>query len=268
MHARKVHAFLAHGVKNSHLISQWQENVALQAEFGIAPGTLDFDALRRFAGLSIKVRHNGLRVHFPLTFRLMSIAKLEMDLFASYAEHLAGTERVLAADLGERTQGLIDFIAGWIDAETREHILLWDIMRHEQAIAFLTTVAMSADKQKKRCVQSLAAVGATSVPAIAGSLVLHEMRSNPRAVALELFRRPAKLAQIPLDEKYYCYWMPKAQLNIAILDLDAVSYFSIAAVDGVRSVADIYQVLCGRDDPSDAFLKSFSHLAATGILDF
>ena len=66
---------------------------------------LDLDSLRKFAGLAAKIRHNGIRDKLPLTFRLMSVAKLEIEVFAAYAEDCAQNGVRFAAAVDDKIAG-------------------------------------------------------------------------------------------------------------------------------------------------------------------
>src|SRR5258708_23978482 len=96
MNARNVQAVLAAGVQHPNLLSQWQTDPAFLRSKGIDPATIDLTALRKFAGLSIKVKHNGLRFDLPLTFRLMGLAGLDIGVFSAYATYCAENGRRLA----------------------------------------------------------------------------------------------------------------------------------------------------------------------------
>ena len=85
MNARRVHAVLAAGVEDPMLIAGWRTEPARLVRLGIEPESLDLNALWKLAGLTIKVRHNGVRQQLPGTFRLMAAAGLEISLFADYA---------------------------------------------------------------------------------------------------------------------------------------------------------------------------------------
>jgi ABC-type spermidine/putrescine transport system permease subunit II len=69
----------------SHLRLAAHLLTALLTLGGIVWTALDLAALGKFAGLSVKVRHNPLRPMMPLTFRLMSVAAIEIEIFAAYA---------------------------------------------------------------------------------------------------------------------------------------------------------------------------------------
>ena len=76
MNARRVHAVLAAGVQNPALIEAWRRDPELLRGLGLDPAKVDLDALWKFAGLTLKVRHNGIREDLPLTFRLLHVTEL------------------------------------------------------------------------------------------------------------------------------------------------------------------------------------------------
>ena len=110
MNARNVQAVLAAGVHSPNLLAKWQQDPAFLRSKGIEPHTIDLAALRKFAGLSVKVKHNGLRFDFPLTFRLMGLAELDIPVFADYATHCAETGHRLAKTSAQRARDLISFL--------------------------------------------------------------------------------------------------------------------------------------------------------------
>ena len=134
MNARQVHAVLAAGVDNPVLISTWQTEPTRLLRLGVEPGTLDLDALWKFVGLTIKVRHNGVRQQLPGTFRLMAVAGLEIGLFADYAAFRVSSGQGYAATTTQRTHDLVQFMTQWLNPSVRIHSLLGDIVRHEQAL--------------------------------------------------------------------------------------------------------------------------------------
>ena len=61
MKANKVHAVIAAGLQSPALITRWREDPNQLRKCDIEPESFDLDALQKFAGLTTKVRHNGLR---------------------------------------------------------------------------------------------------------------------------------------------------------------------------------------------------------------
>src|SRR5438067_124802 len=121
MNARNVQAVLAAGVQSPDLLSKWQADPTFLRSKGIDPATIDLAALRKFAGLSIKVKHNGLRFDLPLTFRLMSLAEMDIGIFSAYATYCAANGHRLAKTSAERACDLISFLESWLDLAQKTH---------------------------------------------------------------------------------------------------------------------------------------------------
>src|SRR5262249_41294423 len=112
VNARRVHAVIAAGVQNPALIDAWRRDPSLLRELGLDPAEVDLDGLWKFAGLALKVRHNGIREDLPLTFRLLHVAELAVEAFASYAAE-RGEGRL--GDTEGRARDFVDFLEGWLD---------------------------------------------------------------------------------------------------------------------------------------------------------
>jgi hypothetical protein len=220
MKARRVHAVIAAGLENPQLLERWQREPGLLRNCGVTLDSLDLDALWKFAGLTAKVRHNGLRTDLPLTFRLLNVAGLEIEVFASYASFCASEGRRYAATSEERAQDLSAFLGRWLDFDRREHVLLWDVLRYELALTQLSSPAtvVPALPVAESSVQP--APRASSVPRICGHAILHEMRCDPRHVAALLKEKSQRLDEVPLGTFLFCYWRRDAAAEIHILQLD------------------------------------------------
>lgn len=270
MNARQVHSVLAAGVQNPDLITQWQKEPASLLRLGVQPESLDLSRLLKFAGLTVKVRHNGVRQEFPMTFRLMGVAGLEIEIFAAYAAFCAATGRGYAADTAERTRELSQFLQHWLHLDRTDHSLLWDMFRHEQALALLNqaTPSQSPDATTGKARPSNARPSAASVPMVCGRIVLHEMRCDPLAVQAALQQSTPTLSQIERGTHSYCYWRADHAGEIQILDLDEFGYCALSFVDGSRSVAELSRQLGGGRRPTPAFMRLLDQLASIGILTF
>jgi hypothetical protein len=253
MTARQVHAMIAAGVENPLLVTRWA-----------AAGTeLDLDALAKFAGLTVKVRHNGLRQDLPLTFRLLNVAGLEIEVFAAYAAFRAERGGRYAATTAERTHDLIAFLGDWLDRERPDHVLLWDLIRHEDAIARLTR---SEGQTPPGPPAATPALRGTSVPHLRGQLVLHDMQSDPAVIAAVLREKVPPLDRVPFAQRHAGYWRPESVREIRVLELDEFGFYALSLVDGTRSVSDISHALIGTRRTSRAFLQLLAQLADLGIL--
>ena len=67
MNAPRVHALIAAALKRPALLSRWTQQPEQLRVHGVTPGSLDLEGLRKFAGMTCKVRHNTLRASLPLS---------------------------------------------------------------------------------------------------------------------------------------------------------------------------------------------------------
>ncbi len=265
MNARNVHAVLAAGVQHPDLLAKWQTDPSFLQSKGIAPETMDLTALRKFAGLTIKVKHNGLRFDLPLTFRLMNLTELDIATFSAYATHCDATEHRLAKPSPERTCDLISFMEEWLELAQRNHSLLWDIIRHEQALAQLKKLTAGTSIDTEDGSSAVRPLRGTNIPQVQGQIILHRMQCDPQVVGAALFQRPLRLEQIPEEIHFYCYW--RAADEVRILELDEFGYYALQLIDGITSVAELNRRMGGGSRPTKAFTGALRQLAAVGILD-
>jgi hypothetical protein len=260
MSARQVHAVIAAGVDNPLLVARWEREPERLAAQGIDGGGVDLEALAKFAGLTVKVRHNNLRDDLPLTFRLLNVAGLEIEVFAAYAVFRAERGGRYAPTTAERTRDLIAFLGEWHDPNRREHVLLWDLIRHEDAIARLTKQAPAA-----RTAPAQRFTTAT-VPRIRGTVLLHEMQCDPRAVGAVLRTSRPALEEVPFGARNVAYWRAEEGQELHILELDDFGYCALELVDGTRTAADLSAALTGKGRVSRTFLQLLGQLGQAGIL--
>jgi hypothetical protein len=268
MNARNVHAVIAAGVHRPTLLAKWQLDSALLLSKGIAPEMIDLTALRKFAGLTVKVRHNGLRPDLPLTFRLMSMAELGIEVFSAYATHCDETGHRYGKTSTERTRDLISFLEGWLDLNQRNHSLLWDMIRHEQALALLrNTIAEAPAVSSDLSLSRARAPRGSTVPQVRGQVILHCLRCDPQVVKSALFKRPVRLDQIPEEVHFYGYLRGGDADDVNILDLDEFGYYALELIDGVTPVAELNRRMGGGKRPSAAFKSALQQLVDIGILN-
>jgi len=269
MNARNVHAVIAAGVHQPNLLAKWQGDPGFLRSKGIAPEAIDLAALRKFAGLTVKVRHNGLRLDLPLTFRLMSLAELGIEVFSAYATQCATNGHRYGKTSADRTCDLISFLETWLDFKQRNHSLLWDIIRHEQALALLrNSTAEIATVSADNVDSPRSTLRGSSVPQVRGQIILHRMQCDPVAVKSALFQRPVRLDQIPEEIHFYCFWRSAVANEVHILDVDEFAYYALQFVDGNTSVAQLNRRMGGGSRPTKAFTRALQQLADIGILDF
>ena len=262
MTARQVHAVIAAGMDDPSLLARWLDEPERLRKQGVDPGAFDLAALRKFAGMTVKVRHNGLRHDLPLTFRLLNVTGQEIEVFSAYAAHRAADGAGYAPTTEERTRDLMAFLDAWLDRARPEHVLLWDLIRHEHALAQVRRASPAQHTAKS------VAASAAAVPHVCGAIVLCEMQCDPRAVAAALHESRPPLGDIAFGTRYVCYWNPGSDAGIRIIQLDAFGYCALSLVDGVRSVADLSEAMGGKRRPSRAFLQLLGQLGEAGILHF
>jgi hypothetical protein len=268
MRARQVHAVIAAGLENPQLLERWQREPGLLRNCGVNPDNLDLDALWKFAGLTAKVRHNGLRTNLPLTFRLLNVAGLEIEVFASYASFCASEGKRYAATPEARAQDLLTFLEQWLDFERYDHVLLWDVIRYELALTQLSRLATVVPALPVAEPPVQPAPRASSVPRVCGHAILHEMRCDPRDVAAMLKEKSQRLDEVPLGTFHFCYWRRDAAAEIHILQLDELGFYLISLVDGKLSAANLSRLIGGSRRPARGFLKALGELASVGILAY
>jgi hypothetical protein len=234
----------------------------------VDPDELDLNALWKFAGLTAKVRHNGLRADLPLTFRLLNVAALEIEVFASYASYRASEGRRYADSTEARAQDLSDFLEHWLDFDRHEHVLLWDLIRYELAMTRLSRLAATDSTLPAAKSLTRRAPRATSVPRVCGDIILHEMRCDPRALGAKLSEKSPRLEEVSLGAFHFCYWRRSAAAEMHILQLDALGFYLLSLADGKRSAADLSRLIGGGSRPARGLLKALGELAAVGILAF
>jgi hypothetical protein len=257
MTARRVHAVLAAGVQSPHLIDRWQADAGMLQAHGIEPASIDLAALWKFSGFTTKVRHNGVRNLLPMSFRLMGAAGFEIDFFAAYASFNAVNGRTYSGPLDERCRKLVDFMQQWLDMSVKDHVLLWDVIRHELALVTLAEDEVSAPPD---------ASATAGVARIAGRLILHEMQSDPNATVSVLAAKNPALEHLGLSARYCGYWRPEHSADVHVVELDAFGYSALANVDGVRSTAQLSELLGLGPQPAPDFLRAIGQFADAGII--
>jgi hypothetical protein len=274
MSIRSVRALLAAGVENPALIARWRDQPHLLRDYDVDPAAVDLDALWKFAGMTIKLRHKTLRDELPSTFRLISVAGLELELFAAYASDRAARNATLATHTDARILELIAFLDGWLDRSKPTHGLVWDLVRHEQALARFGKTAPAVGSSPRlpavvpheaRGRAAVAPISAT-VPRVTGEIILHEMSSDPRAITRALHTGTPALETIARAPGHLCYWRAEGSPQIAIVQLDPLGFRAVSLIDGKRTVAALAREVEGTARPGPALLRLLAELATVGLL--
>jgi len=268
MIASRIHAVVTAGIENPSLISRWRANPELLRRQGIEPSMVDLDALWKFAGLTVKVRHNALRDELPASFRLLTLLGLEIELFTAYAIDTASRGARFAPTTEGRTLDLLVFLEGWLDHDVRVHALLWDLVRHERALGRLarTAPAVGSSPDLWRSGEPPLTPAGDVVPRIRGEVALHEMTSDPKLTAAALQDDAPDLSVIPRIASRVCYWRTDAGPEVATVSLDELGFAALSLVDGVRTAAELQRALGGGRRPSPALLRVLGELQTLGVL--
>lgn len=257
----RVHAVMAAGVEQPQLLERWMADATQLRALGVEPDGFDLSALAKFAGLGVKVRHNPLRPMFPLGFRLMSVAAIEIDLFSAYALHRSREGRGFAADMSQRACDLVAFVGEWHDPAARAHLLLWDAMRYELAVAQLR-----APQSGKIATSNIRTPRA---PCIRGDIALHDLQSDPRVLAEVLHVSTPNLDDVPLQPQTFCFWRASGESgsgDTAVIAIDALGQHLLSRIDGKRSAAALARELGGGRDAERAVAIGLDSLAVIGIV--
>lgn len=259
MTSARTQAALAAALANPQLVEAWQAGTARR--FAAISG-VDLDTLRRFGGLSYKVRHNGLRRGMPVSFRLLRLLGIELDLFAAYAAARARDGTTLATGDRLRRRDLVAFVGGWRMPGVAAHDRVWDIVRHESALADLEDEpGDAASARPERPLTS------DSRLAVVGRLIRHDITYDPDTIAAATAATDALalLDALPPAPSSLGYWQSAPQARIACLRLDAFSASVLDSIDGVRTLDAISRILLGCT-ASPVFLAMAGELVALGIV--
>jgi hypothetical protein len=146
------------------------------------------------------------------------------------------------------------FLRDWLDFDRREHSLLWDLIRHEAALAGLRKLA----PLPKKC----------RVPHVVGEIVLHEMSSDPRAVGKLLRQKSFDARRVRRRVVHLCYWNAGDPDEISILELDELAFNLLSLVDGKRSMAEFNRLFGSKSQLPRKLLNAFERLASVGVIVF
>jgi hypothetical protein len=256
---------MAAALSNPQMIQRWEEDPDLLRSYGFAPTDFDLNALWKFAGLVIKIRHNGLRSHLPWTFRLLNVMGLEADLFAYYGSYLARKGISLSDSAEGRAKSLGAFVEHWRKSNEEGHSLIWDVLRHELALMHLSEMFVASPKTTIRTFKKRRP-SATCIPTVSGSIVLHVMQHDPRSVIEMLHHASPQLQMLHAERVHLCYWKPPEASHINVFQLDELGFYILSCVDGIGSVSDLSYQLTRSRRISSGLLRALTEIAGLGIL--
>lgn len=239
MSARQLHALVAAGLHDPALLRSWADAPAELAAHGREAAAINLGGLTGFAGLTAKVRHNGLRDDYPLTFRLLKATALEARLFTDYTVAYARQGRRFAAAPSERGSELADFIMLWADRGSSAGAMLADIVRHERELARLRGGGAMAEAAPPGPARPPRLV---DVPRLVGSLELVELGHDPEILRAALCCAVPALDSVAPSPTLIGYRRGPDGAAV-VLRLDAFSFAFLRLVDGEASLGVIARAL-------------------------
>ncbi len=261
--AARVQAVIAAGLTRPELITRWMADPGELDRHGLAGRDLDLAAIAKFAGLGMKVRHNGLRAVLPCSFRLLKRARIEIELFAAYARHVSSGGAPLGATNLERARGLAGFFETWRDVRDPLHGLIGDSLQNE--IAVLELRSAPPVPEEGAAPLGRGSVVASSILGVRGRLLLRELRFAPQVIAAaSVDADDAPLPEAPAEPHLLGYWQAPACEDVELLELDALGWAVLTQLDGARSLDEVAHAVTGRP-ATDVFLGLVSPLVELGM---
>lgn len=239
MKAALVHSLLAAGLVKPNLLRTWGDAPAALSRSDLPSEPFDLQALRQFAGLAFKVRHNPLRGPYANTFRLLSLCGLEITLFSDYACACAEQGLALAAQNEERARLLVQFIDQWHNPALPAHALLRDMARHEQAVSELERADAVAGAPQGQA----AAPGPDSKLCPRGAMRLQESRYHPLAILAAMRVPTPDFSTLNTGSHLLAYWRAPASPSVQLVELDAFGFALLQYADGSRSLRELGALL-------------------------
>lgn len=258
--AALAHSVVATGLADADRLRAWRADPARLGELGVDPSTVDLGSLADFAGLSEKIRHNPCRDDLQLTFRLLLVSGLEIELFRDYAPRSLERRRQGLNSVADRLEGLLQFVEGWASETDQVRCLLRDVLRHEHVVAILRAaevgVFRTADASKP---------GGPAIPLYNGYLLVRRMTCDPRQVGRVLRAREPDLGQIERGSWTFGYHK-STEGRLRMLEVDHGVGDLILAVDGRTSADGIAERLFGDGPAAGSLLAAFDQLTELGLL--
>jgi hypothetical protein len=264
--AAQVHAVIAAGLVDGSTLAAWRSCPDDLRALGIDGSCLDLDGLADFAGLAEKVRHNQCRSLLQLTFRLLALTGLEIELFRDYASTSLDRRRRGLMSQQSRLDGLLEFVESWAASDDPVRTLVRDIVRHEHALVALAAVARpGGDEEGQRKVTSGQPLAAAGVPAHNGRLLVYRMTCDPAVVAAVLRAREPDLSRIPRRDLTLVYHSAPGW-ELRVMEVEPAVGHILLLVDGQTDLGGIARLL-RIEGPATASLRdALDQLAAAGLL--
>lgn len=257
--AALVQSVMAAALADPHRLEEWIEEPRLLERYGMDAAAMDLSALADFAGLSEKVRHNQCREHLELTFRLLRLSGMEVELFRSYAPRSRQRRRQGLTTVADRLDGLAAFVEAWAQQGDAGRTLVRDVLWHEYVIAVLRDSGAAATAD------GLDPAASHAVPVHDGRLAVRRTTCSPFQVTEVLRAREPDLAAIERGTWTFVYHRaPPGPVRVMEVE-DGVAEL-LLAVDGRSSVEEIARRLFGSDELTGSLRSTFDEFARLGLL--
>jgi hypothetical protein len=236
--ARHVHAILAAAVADPMLLERLRRTENVGAAF-------DFERIRLFAGLALKVRQNDVRLLLPSTFKLLDKLKISVPLFAAYGKKAAALRLAKRTTRSDKLESISDFIEGWLHPNDPKHALVRDALHHERALLALNDSHANdtAEVAIRRVTKVTAAVTPETLPRPAAGLIQKEMSCNPLLLE-EVLRSPeSDLSILRREQLHLVYCWDKRRGCATATQVDELGHVLFNLANGRRSIARLVEML-------------------------
>lgn len=176
--AALTHSVLAAALADADRLAAWRADPGRLGEYGIEPSAMDLDGLADFAGLAERVRHTQCRRPLQMTFRLLWVAKLEVELFRDYTPVSLRRRRAGLNTTADRIAGLAEFVAEWAEGDPTRG-LVRETLDHEHILARLRNAEVPVPPPGA----SASRPDEPAVPLPNGRLIVRTSSCNPWQVA-------------------------------------------------------------------------------------
>jgi hypothetical protein len=263
-----VHSALAAAMADPSLLESWRHTPEASGRVGFASGVIDIDKLWQFSGLVTKVRHNDVRLKFPLTFRLLDHAHISIELFAAYARVAAEMRDAGIKSKDQKASAFYDFIDDWLDRRTRCHALVWDLIRHEHTLKALESSSAIPIDPTFPAQTTRRRLSTKFIPVRKSNLIIHDMGCNPLELAAAVRTNIAAVRSLPYRKRLFAYCQVNDAGAIRVLEIDAMSSVILDLANGRRSLSQLATMLhqIGISAEPGQLCKPVAQLLANGLL--
>ncbi len=173
----------------------------------------DLNAIRKFSAFISKVKHNFLWNDFPITYKLMHIYALEIEIFADYLPLYHQSKEKPLLDTLSKVNHFIQFLTPYLQKKKgKKYAVLFYALIHEDAI-----------RQLKQAVNIILPIPKTSTftqhskLSINGAFYLVKLPIAPEDI--NEWTLPEKKIVFAKTKNSYLYWRRASTLNLEIITL-------------------------------------------------